>query len=100
MMRSPDRSEDQEEVNNLNSHADKINKILNIQGIGIQFIFATLGSIVLYVDILVEKMKTDEKFNFVLYSYMQIIIQTGVIDVSSAGYVDVAVIFHESLFVL
>lgn len=100
MMRNQDGSGDEEIVNTLNSYVDKVNQKLHIHGIGIQFICATLGSIVLYVDIMVEKMETDEKFNFVLYSYMQITIQTGVIDVSSAGYVDVALVFHEGLFVL
>ncbi|CAG2213112.1 unnamed protein product [Mytilus edulis] len=75
----------------LNSLRDEINQGLN----GIDFVFASSGSIVLCVDILVDEMQTDEKMQLVLYSFINTIIETKIISVSSAGYVDVVLIYSE-----
>ncbi|VDI17206.1 Hypothetical predicted protein, partial [Mytilus galloprovincialis] len=78
-------------VSILNSLRDEINQGLN----GIDFVFASSGSIVLCVDILVAEMQTDEKMQLVLYSFMNTIIETKIISISSAGYVDVVLIYSE-----
>ncbi|XP_076089018.1 uncharacterized protein LOC143059415 [Mytilus galloprovincialis] len=78
-------------VSILNSLRDEINQGLN----GINFVCASSGSIVLCVDILVDEMQTDEKMQLVLYSFINTILETKIISVSSAGYVDVVLIYSE-----
>ncbi|CAG2187588.1 unnamed protein product [Mytilus edulis] len=77
-------------VSILNSLKDEINQGLK----GIDFVFASSGSIVLCVDILVEEMQTDEKMLLVLYSFINKIIETKIIDVSSAE-VDAVLIYSD-----
>ncbi|XP_071149102.1 uncharacterized protein [Mytilus edulis] len=78
-------------VSILNSLRDEINQGLN----GIDFVFASPGSIVLCVDILVKEMQTDEKMELVLYLLINKIFESKIIDVSSTGYVDVVLIHSE-----
>lgn len=78
-------------VSILNSLRDEINQGLK----GIHFVCASSGSIVLCVDILVDEMQTDEKMQLVLYSFINTILETKIINVSSAGYVDVVLIYSE-----
>ncbi|XP_052080672.1 ankyrin-3-like [Mytilus californianus] len=78
-------------VSILNSLRDEINQGLK----GIDFVFASSGSIVFCVDILVKEMQTDETMQLVIYSFINRIIETKTVVVSSTGYVDVVLIHSE-----
>lgn len=77
----------------LNFLKDEINQGLK----GIEFIVATHGSIILWVDVLAEKMETDDKLQYLLLSFIKKIL--GFIDVSPIENVEVVVILSGGLYV-
>lgn len=81
-------------VSILNSIKDEINQGLK----GIEFIVAVKGSIILYVDILAEKLETDDKLQSLLLSFIKTIV--GIIDVSPTENVEAVLILSGGLYVV
>lgn len=86
-------------VKSLNSQKDKIN-LKTERILEIKLDHVSQGSVALCVDIPVEKIETDEMLHFVLYWFIQIILQTGVVHLSSTENLDVALILSEGLYCL
>lgn len=77
----------------LNFLKDEINQGLR----GIEFVIASHGSIILWVDVLAKKMETDDKLQYVFLSFIKKIL--GFIDVSPSENVEVVVLLSGGLYV-
>lgn len=72
---------------------DDINRGLS----GIEFIMASSGSIELHVEISIGIIATDDELKSHISSFMNNVLQLGVLDISSNESIDVYLIFEDGL---